>query len=75
MSDDLTTLAEQHVGFERETAAFEPMGTDARALPRETALRLQVLDQVTAALHTNLSIARQYLMALRHTIEYGESRP
>jgi uncharacterized protein YaaN involved in tellurite resistance len=53
----LTTLAEQNVSVERETAAFQAVGTDVE--------RLHVLGQVTAALHANLTAARRYLFDTR----------
>lgn len=61
----LTTLAQHYIGLERETAAFQPAGTEVWTLSPESTERLHVIDQVTAALHANLTAARGILADIR----------
>ena len=65
----LTTMAQQNVVLERETAYFQEVSKAPGAGSPKTAQQLHMIDQVTAALHANLTAARQYLADLRRAIE------
>ncbi len=65
----LTTMAQQYIGFERETAQFQAISAEPGEGSPETARQLRMLDQVAAALHANLTAARRYLADIRQTIE------
>ena len=65
----LTTLAQQYVGLERETAQFQVISAEPGAGSPETVQQLHIIDQITAAFHANITTARQYLADLRHTFE------
>jgi uncharacterized phage infection (PIP) family protein YhgE len=67
----LTIIAQQNIGIEQEHAGFQAAVPATWALPPETARRLHLIEQVNAALHANLTTARQYLADLRHTMEHG----
>lgn len=70
----LMTMAQQNIDFERETAQFQAINEASLASSPETTERLQVLDHVNTLLHANITVARQCLTDLRHTMEHGESR-
>jgi len=65
----LTTLAQQYVGLERETSQFQASSRALEGDSPETARQLHIIEQVTAALHANITTARQYLADVRQTIE------
>jgi hypothetical protein len=65
----LTTTAHQYIGLEHETASFQEVTQGPGATPPDMARQLHTIDQVTAALHANLTAVRQYLAAVRQAIE------
>lgn len=65
----LSAMAQKNVGLERETAYFQQVSQTPGAVPAETARQLHIIDQVTAALHANLTTARRYLADIRRVIE------
>jgi hypothetical protein len=72
------TMAQQNVAIERGAALFQASGRDAWLVLLETTRRLHIVAQVNAALHANLTRARQYLADTRQRFAHmttGEPRP